>query len=142
MSPSIEPILELRGVQKFFDGRQVLKDINLMVAPGETLVIIGGSGCGKSTLLRTIIGEHAPDAGHIYLWGEDVCCASPRRLDQLRQRFGKLGLASASRSKKQEGADRTVVSLDPRSRPSYRLGNRANRLILINHALHQEVLEV
>jgi len=90
MAPGLEPILELRGVQKFFEGRQVLKDINLLVAPGETLVIIGGSGCGKSTLLRTVIGEHAPDAGHVYLWGEDACCASARALDRLRRRFGIL----------------------------------------------------
>jgi phospholipid/cholesterol/gamma-HCH transport system ATP-binding protein len=90
MSPIVEPILELRGVQKFFEGRQVLKDIHLTVAPGETLVIIGGSGCGKSTLLRTIIGEYRPDAGHVYLGGEDACCASPERLDRIRRRFGVL----------------------------------------------------
>ena len=90
MSPSVEPILELRGVQKFFEGRQVLKDINLCVPQGETLVIIGGSGCGKSTLLRTIIGEYAPDAGHVYISGEDACCASPKRLDRIRRRFGIL----------------------------------------------------
>jgi len=90
MSTSDEPILELRGVQKFFDGRQVLKDINLCVPRGETLVIIGGSGCGKSTLLRTVIGEYSPDAGHIYIGGEDVCCASPKRLDRIRRRFGIL----------------------------------------------------
>ena len=90
MSPTVDPILEIRGVQKYFDGRQVLKDVNLMVAPGETLVIIGGSGCGKSTLLRTIVGLEHPDAGHIYMWGEDACCAPPARLDQIRQRFGIL----------------------------------------------------
>jgi len=90
MSDTVEPILEVRGVQKFFDGRQVLKDITLAVAPGETVVILGPSGCGKSTLLRVIIGEHEPDTGHVYLWGEDVCCASPERLDTLRQRFGIL----------------------------------------------------
>jgi len=90
MSDTVEPILEVRGVQKFFDGRQVLKDINLAVAPGETVVILGPSGCGKSTLLRVIIGEYAPDTGHVYMWGEDVCCASPERLDTLRQRFGIL----------------------------------------------------
>ena len=90
MPETVEPILEVRGVQKFFDGRQVLKDINLRVAPGETVVVLGPSGCGKSTLLRIIIGEHAPDAGHVYMWGEDVCCASAERLDRLRQRFGVL----------------------------------------------------
>ena len=90
MAETVEPILEVRGVQKFFDGRQVLKDINLLVAPGETVVVLGPSGCGKSTLLRVIIGEHAPDAGHVYMWGEDVCCTSAERLDRLRQRFGVL----------------------------------------------------
>ena len=90
MSETVEPILEVRGVQKFFDGRQVLKNINLMVAPGETVVVLGPSGCGKSTLLRVIIGEHAPDAGHVYMWEEDVCCAPAERLDRLRQRFGVL----------------------------------------------------
>ncbi len=90
MSETVEPILEVLGVRKFFDGRQVLKDINLMVAPGETVVVLGPSGCGKSTLLRVIIGEHTPDAGHVYMWGEDVCCASAERLDKLRQRFGVL----------------------------------------------------
>jgi phospholipid/cholesterol/gamma-HCH transport system ATP-binding protein len=90
MPESVEPVLEVRGVQKFFGDRQVLKDIHLAVAPGETVVILGPSGCGKSTLLRVIIGEEAPDAGHVYLWGEDVCCASAKRLDALRQRFGIL----------------------------------------------------
>lgn len=90
MSPSVEPILEIRGIQKFFDGRQVLKDINLVVAPGETVVVLGPSGCGKSTLLRVLIGEITPDAGHVYMWGEDVCCAATDRLDKIRQRFGIL----------------------------------------------------
>jgi len=90
MTSTDEPILEIRGVQKFFDGRQVLKDINLVVPRGETLVIIGGSGCGKSTLLRTIIGEYTPDAGHIYIGGEDACCASAKHLDRIRRRFGIL----------------------------------------------------
>jgi len=90
MAPGDEPILELRGVQKVFDGRTVLKDINLSVARGETLVIIGGSGCGKSTLLRTIIGEYTPDAGHVTMWGHDFCCAAPHEKDRIRRRFGIL----------------------------------------------------
>ncbi|MBM4020087.1 MAG: ABC transporter ATP-binding protein [Planctomycetes bacterium] len=90
MTADVDPILELRGIEKFFEGRQVLRNINLRVPRGETLVIIGGSGCGKSTLLRTIIGEYAPDAGHVYIGGEDACCASPERLDRIRRRFGIL----------------------------------------------------
>ena len=89
-APTGQPILELRGVQKFFDGRQVLKDINLSVAAGETLVIIGGSGCGKSTLLQTVIGEYKPDVGHVFIDGDDACCASPKDLDRIRRKFGIL----------------------------------------------------
>jgi phospholipid/cholesterol/gamma-HCH transport system ATP-binding protein len=90
MADERTPILELRGVQKWFDGRQVLKDINLRIFPGETLVIIGGSGCGKSTLLRTIIGEYTPDAGHVYMYGTDFCCAPPEAQDEVRRKFGIL----------------------------------------------------
>jgi len=89
-APTGQPILELRGVQKFFDGRQVLKDINLSVAAGETLVIIGGSGCGKSTLLQTVIGEYKPDVGHVFIDGDDACCAGPKDLDRIRRKFGIL----------------------------------------------------
>jgi len=85
-----EPILELQGVQKWFDGRQVLKDVNLKVYPGETFVIIGGSGCGKSTLLRTIIGEYTPDAGHVFMYGKDFCCSNARTQDDIRRKFGIL----------------------------------------------------
>ena len=90
MAEADQPILELRGVQKVFEGRTVLKDINLSVARGETLVIIGGSGCGKSTLLRTIIGEYTPDAGHVAMWGQDFCCGGAQQKDRLRRRFGVL----------------------------------------------------
>ncbi len=90
MADGDQLILELRGIQKTFEGRTVLKDIHLAVARGETLVIIGGSGCGKSTLLRTIIGEYTPDGGHVCMWGHDFCCASPNEKDRLRRRFGIL----------------------------------------------------
>jgi phospholipid/cholesterol/gamma-HCH transport system ATP-binding protein len=85
-----EPVLELRGVQKLFDGRQVLKDINLVVSAGEVIAIIGGSGCGKSTLLRCIIGEYTPDEGHVFFWGEDACHADSKQLDRIRRRYGIL----------------------------------------------------
>jgi len=85
-----QPVMELRGVQKLFDGRQVLKDINLSVAAGEVVAIIGGSGCGKSTLLRCIIGEYTPDEGHVFFWGEDACHADAKQLDRIRRRYGIL----------------------------------------------------
>jgi phospholipid/cholesterol/gamma-HCH transport system ATP-binding protein len=90
MEDDDRPVLELRGIQKVFDGRQVLKDINLAVSAGEVVAIIGGSGSGKSTLLRTVIGEYRPDGGHVFMWEQDVCCAASKELDRIRRRFGIL----------------------------------------------------
>ncbi len=57
--------IEIRGLQKRYGDKMVLAGLDLDVAPGETLVIIGGSGQGKSVLLRHIIGLETPDAGTI-----------------------------------------------------------------------------
>ncbi len=59
----------LRGVHKGFDGREVLKGLNLTVLPGEAVAVVGKSGCGKSTLLRLIAGIDKPDSGEIGLFG-------------------------------------------------------------------------
>ncbi len=85
-----EPVIQCRGVVKRFDGRAVLKGVDLEVVRGETMVIMGGSGSGKSTLLRLIIGSMRPEEGSIRVLGRDVCGAGPRELDDVRKRFGIL----------------------------------------------------
>lgn len=62
--------LTLEGVRKAFGTQDVLKGINLDVAPGEFVAIVGRSGCGKSTLLRLIAGLDTPTAGQVYLDGQ------------------------------------------------------------------------
>jgi len=62
--------LRLEQVVKRYDGRQVLHDVALDVAPGEFLAIVGRSGCGKSTLLRLVAGLEAADAGSIAIDGD------------------------------------------------------------------------
>ena len=57
--------LQLRGVAKSFGARHVLHDLDLDVAPGEFVALVGRSGCGKSTLLRLIAGLDAPTAGAV-----------------------------------------------------------------------------
>ncbi|MDR7295507.1 sulfonate transport system ATP-binding protein [Pelomonas aquatica] len=57
--------LALRGVDKSFGTRHVLQDLDLQVAPGEFVALVGRSGCGKSTLLRLIAGLDAPSAGRV-----------------------------------------------------------------------------
>ncbi|WP_347268579.1 ATP-binding cassette domain-containing protein [Paracoccus sp. (in: a-proteobacteria)] len=60
-------MLAVRGLHKTFDGKRVLDGVDLDLATGESLVVIGGSGTGKSVLLRCILGLEVPDAGQI-LW--------------------------------------------------------------------------
>jgi sulfonate transport system ATP-binding protein len=57
--------LTLRGVDKSFGTRHVLQHLDLNVAPGEFVALVGRSGCGKSTLLRLIAGLDAPSAGTV-----------------------------------------------------------------------------
>jgi sulfonate transport system ATP-binding protein len=67
--------LTLRGVAKSFGTRHVLQQLDLHVAPGEFVALVGRSGCGKSTLLRLIAGLDAPSAGQV-----DAGAAHERRL--------------------------------------------------------------
>jgi phospholipid/cholesterol/gamma-HCH transport system ATP-binding protein len=62
----------VRGLKKSFGKQEVLKGIDLDVAPGEIFVLMGPSGSGKSVLLRHIIGLEPPDAGEITVDGESI----------------------------------------------------------------------
>jgi phospholipid/cholesterol/gamma-HCH transport system ATP-binding protein len=64
--------VELSGVRRSYGGRPVLAGIDLRVAPGELLAIVGQSGTGKSVLLRHIIGLERPDAGRIAVGGIEL----------------------------------------------------------------------
>jgi len=55
-SPFQKPAVRLRGVGRVFEGRRVLSDVDLTIAQGEFVVIVGKSGCGKSTLLKIVGG--------------------------------------------------------------------------------------
>ena len=65
-------MLELKHLQKSFDGVCVLKDISLQVEDGEIVSILGPSGCGKTTLLNLILGIMDADGGNILYNGEDL----------------------------------------------------------------------
>ena len=66
------PVLELQNITKHFDDVEVLKGINLTVAAGEFVTLLGSSGCGKTTTLRIIAGLENADSGRVFLEGEDV----------------------------------------------------------------------
>jgi sn-glycerol 3-phosphate transport system ATP-binding protein len=73
--------LVLDGLRKSFGATQVLQGIDLSLASGEMLVIVGASGCGKSTLLRLVAGLETPTAGRIVLDGRDVANLDPAARD-------------------------------------------------------------
>jgi polar amino acid transport system ATP-binding protein len=83
------PMVELRGVHKAFGDVRVLKGVDLAVARGEVLVIIGPSGGGKSTLLRCVNLLEPLTAGQVLLEGDDISRPGVD-LDQVRRRIGMV----------------------------------------------------
>ncbi len=85
---SAKPILELRNVHKSFGDKRVLRGVDLAVAPGQSLVIIGGSGTGKSVTVKCALGLMTPEQGDIHFDGEPV--SNRNMLDTIRRRTGML----------------------------------------------------
>ena len=83
-------MLEARNISKSFGSLHVLDNVSLEVRDGEKLAIIGRSGSGKSVLMKHFVGLLKPDTGHVYVDGEDLCCAPYERLRELRKQFGVL----------------------------------------------------
>ncbi len=77
--------IEIRGLRKSFGGNEVLRGIDLDVAPGEVAIILGPSGSGKSTLLRCINHLEPPDSGSVRVHGELIGYRSTGRPDVLRE---------------------------------------------------------
>lgn len=82
--------ISIRGLTKSFQGQLVLDAVDLEVAKGETVVVIGRSGCGKSVLLRHVVGLLQPDAGFVAVDGQRLDGMDRRTLYRLRMRFGFL----------------------------------------------------
>lgn len=71
------PRLQIRGARKAFGPTQALAGVDLTVAPGEVLALIGENGAGKSTLMKVLSGVHRPDAGMLHLDGAAYAPADP-----------------------------------------------------------------
>ncbi|BDY31243.1 MAG: amino acid ABC transporter ATP-binding protein [Mycolicibacterium mageritense] len=87
--PSDVPMISLQAVNKHFGSLHVLKDINLEVARGQVVVVLGPSGSGKSTLCRTINRLETIDSGTITVDGQ-LMPAEGRKLAQLRSDVGMV----------------------------------------------------
>jgi len=84
------PKISLRGVTKSFGTKQVLRGIDLDVAPAESVVVIGGSGTGKSVLLKCILGLMRPDAGSIKVDGGETIGLRNHGRAEVMRKFGML----------------------------------------------------
>lgn len=83
-------MIAVRGLKKSIGPQEILRGLDLDVAKGETLVIIGRSGGGKSVLLKHLVGLMQPDAGEIWIDGENIIGLSERKLAAIRKKVGIL----------------------------------------------------
>jgi phospholipid/cholesterol/gamma-HCH transport system ATP-binding protein len=121
--------IRIRDLHKSFGAKQVLDGIDLDVADGESVVVIGGSGTGKSVLLKCVLGLLEPDRGSILIDGQEVVRIGRRAREQVMQKFGMLfqnaalfdslpvwenvafGLLNVKRVGRAEAKDRAIETL-------------------------------
>jgi len=80
--------IRLEQVSKAFGDKLVLDGLDLEIATGDTVVILGGSGTGKSVLLKHVIGLLRPDSGRVVVDGVDLETLDEREITRFRRRFG------------------------------------------------------
>lgn len=78
-----QPMLELKGVSKYFGGLTALNNVSMQVHPGEVVALLGDNGAGKSTLIKCVSGVYKPDRGDILFNGESVGNYSPSAIRDL-----------------------------------------------------------
>ncbi|CAA6801497.1 MAG: Methionine ABC transporter ATP-binding protein [uncultured Sulfurovum sp.] len=84
------PLIEIKGLQKVFGTKEVLKDVNLIFPKGSTTVILGLSGGGKSTIIKHIVGLMKPTSGTIMVNGVEISNCSEKVLRSVRKDIGYL----------------------------------------------------
>lgn len=89
------PKISLQNVHKSFNGKVVLNGVNLEVAAGESVVIIGGSGTGKSVTVKCILGLLMPDAGTIKIDGHNLLEMEAGARERINMQIGMLFQHSA-----------------------------------------------
>jgi phospholipid/cholesterol/gamma-HCH transport system ATP-binding protein len=84
------PMIAVRSLTKKIGRQEILRGVDLDVAKGETLAIIGRSGGGKTVLLKHLIGLMLPDSGEIWIEGQNIVGLSERKLASIRSKVGIL----------------------------------------------------
>src|ERR1700712_43136 len=88
MLPEATPLLFAEGLSKSYGSSRVVSDVNLQIARGDILGVVGGSGSGKSTVARMILRLVEPTAGTVRFDGIDLLRANKREIKALRRRMG------------------------------------------------------
>ena len=83
-----EDLIDVRNVSVEFGDQTILKNIDLTLARGQTLAIIGESGCGKTVFMKTLVGLIAPTDGSVSFDGQDLQKLTHTKLTKVRRRFG------------------------------------------------------
>lgn len=90
MIPADSAVIRVRGLSNTFGSNTVHKDLDLDVAHGEILGVVGGSGTGKSVLLRSIVGLLRPTSGEVQVFGSNLLALSNRERALMERRLGVL----------------------------------------------------
>jgi len=91
-------MLVLKNINKSFNGKKVLRDLNLAVDKGDFITIIGSNGAGKTTLLNIISGKYTVDSGEINLNGQDITKIKPHKRAKIIHRIFQDPLLGSSKS--------------------------------------------
>src|SRR6516225_571227 len=78
--------IEFRNIKKGFGPKLVLDDVSFEVPDGQVFFIIGASGVGKSVLIKHLVGLLSPDAGEIWMDGEEICNKDERAMYAIRKK--------------------------------------------------------
>ena len=104
------PLLEMRGIKKRFGATVALDGVDLSVAAGEVLALVGENGAGKSTLMKVLSGAHAPDEGSMTLLGEAY---APRNPLEARRRGVAMIYQELSLAPHLTAAENILLGVEP-----------------------------